>query len=319
MVRSVRLLFGTLVVLVLGAQTATAWGADFAQTARNIIPSGQYGSLPPPTGADIQAKMYDGLTPLFDNVTGADFNKYFKSERFGIDTDGPGTVETVPHPGVSIVRDKFNVPHVNATNYDGGIWAAGWIAAEDRGLLLAQARYNARVAAIDAPGLSALGPDRRPAELPAQRPDRGRDRQADSGAPARRARGRGGAARHRHLHLGHQRLPGVAQSLDRAVDAERRLRAERTQGPVRRPGRRGRGTSLTVPRRPPAAPRAYRGKSVFDDLRQFKNPESPTTVDGTFDYGQIPERPAGSVILDPGSFQPTPAVAASDIRRAGER
>ncbi len=43
-----------------------------------------------------------------------------------------------------------------ANTYAGGIWAAGWIAAEDRGLLLQQARYNARVAAIDAPGLSAL-------------------------------------------------------------------------------------------------------------------------------------------------------------------
>src|SRR5581483_4652253 len=87
----------------------------------------------------------------------ADFDQYFKSERFGIDTDGPGTTESVPRPGVTITRDKFDVPHVNATTYDGGIWAAGWIAAEDRGLLLQQARYNARVAAIDAPGLSALG------------------------------------------------------------------------------------------------------------------------------------------------------------------
>ncbi len=71
--------------------------------------------------------------------------------------DGPGTPESVPRPGVTIVRDAFNVPHVTATTYNGGIWAAGWIAAKDRGLLLQQARYNARVAAIDAPGLSALG------------------------------------------------------------------------------------------------------------------------------------------------------------------
>jgi acyl-homoserine lactone acylase PvdQ len=36
-------------------------------------------------------------------------------------------------------------------------WGAGWIIAEDRGLLLTEARYDARVAAIDAPGLSAIG------------------------------------------------------------------------------------------------------------------------------------------------------------------
>ena len=53
------------------------------------------------------------------------------------------------------MRDRFHVPHVTATTYDGGVWASGWIAAEDRGLLLEQARYNSRVAAIGAPGLTA--------------------------------------------------------------------------------------------------------------------------------------------------------------------
>ena len=41
---------------------------DFAGTALNIIPSGQYGAVPPPPKADQQARMYDGLTPLFDGV-----------------------------------------------------------------------------------------------------------------------------------------------------------------------------------------------------------------------------------------------------------
>ena len=152
MARWVRVFAGMVVVVALGAQSAAA--KDYAQTARNIIPSGQHG-VPGP-GADTQALMYDGLTPLFDHVTNADFNQYFKSEKFGIDTDGPGTVESVPHPGVTITRDKFDVPHVHSTTYDGGIWAAGWIAAEDRGLLLQQARFNGRVAAIDAPGLNAI-------------------------------------------------------------------------------------------------------------------------------------------------------------------
>ena len=57
---------------------------------------------------------------------------------------------------MTIERDSYNVPHVTGATHDDGVWAAGWIAAEDRGLLLEQARYNARVAAIDAPGLDAL-------------------------------------------------------------------------------------------------------------------------------------------------------------------
>ena len=55
-----------LVLAGLAATPASATAADYARTARNIIPSGQYGSLPPPAGADRQAKMYDRLTPLFE-------------------------------------------------------------------------------------------------------------------------------------------------------------------------------------------------------------------------------------------------------------
>ena len=58
---------------------------------------------------------------------------------------------------------------------------------------------------------------------------------------------------------------------------------------------------------------AVRGDSVFSDLRRNLNAGSPTTVDGTFDYDRDPTTPGapGSVLLDPGSFHATPAVAAS--------
>ena len=55
------------------------------------------------------------------------------------------------------MRDRFNVPHIYANTHVGGVETAGWVLAEDRGLLLEQARYNSRVAVIDAPGLSAIG------------------------------------------------------------------------------------------------------------------------------------------------------------------
>ena len=42
---------------------------DYSAYSRNIIPSGQYGAVPVPAGADRQAKMYDALTPLFDKVS----------------------------------------------------------------------------------------------------------------------------------------------------------------------------------------------------------------------------------------------------------
>ena len=86
-------------ILLLGAFAANAFAAkDFAKISLNILPSGQFGVPGPP--ADDQALMYDGLTPALRprhrTPTSA---TYFKSERFGIDTDGPATEEGVPHPG----------------------------------------------------------------------------------------------------------------------------------------------------------------------------------------------------------------------------
>ena len=251
------------VTVALLAFTAPAAGAkDYAQTALNIIPSGQWGGLPIPAGADSQALMYDGLTPLFDQVSDADLDTYFKSEGFGVGPDGPATIEPVPRPGVTIERDRFNVPHVTGQTHDDGIWAAGWIAAEDRGLLaragpLQRARRRDR-----RPRRDRDQPDPRPALVHPEPRNRGRGRQADPGARERRQGGASRPARHRRLHLRDQRLHRLRRARRRAVDAQRRLRAQRAQGPVPRPGRRRRGAALAVPRRPPAAARQAQGRQA---------------------------------------------------------
>ena len=99
---------------------------------------------------------YDELTPLFDKVTPAHLNRYFKSERLGTKGQGPLTREGVPRKGVRIIRDRFNVPHIYGKTNDDVTWGAGWALAHDRELLLEQARYNSRVAVVDAPGLTAI-------------------------------------------------------------------------------------------------------------------------------------------------------------------
>ena len=111
---------------MLGAGVAQAASAphDYAQIARNIIPSGEPGGVPFPAGSSTQAQMYNALTPLGGHVTNADLFSDFKSEAFGLGTDGPGTREPVPFGGVTIIRDRFDVPHVSATTHNGGVWAA---------------------------------------------------------------------------------------------------------------------------------------------------------------------------------------------------
>ena len=101
---------------------------DFSSTARNIIPSGQWGAIPSPDGtptpdqASQQARLYDALTPLFDNVSAKDLNHYFKSEKLGTNGQGPLTRERVPRKGVRIIRDRFNVPHIYGKTNDDVTW-----------------------------------------------------------------------------------------------------------------------------------------------------------------------------------------------------
>src|SRR3954449_12958581 len=118
--------------LVLPSAARARTTTDFAATALNIIPSGQQGAVPVPAGADRQARMYDALTPKFDDVTSADLHRDFKSERFGTSGECPCPTECVPRDGVRVVRDRFDVPHVTAKTVDAMTFTAGWISGEDR-------------------------------------------------------------------------------------------------------------------------------------------------------------------------------------------
>ena len=230
-------------------------------------------------GADTQAMMYDGLTPLFDQVTNANLHHLLQvgalRGRHRRARDAGGRPE--PRASTSCATSSTSRTCTPRPTTAGSGRPAG-SPPRIAGCCSQQARYNARVAAIDAPGLSALDLISASESFTPERPDRERGREADPGAAERRPRGRAPCSRHRHLHLGDQRLPRPEQPLDRAVDAQRRLRAERPQGPVPRPGRRRRGPPLAVPRRAcSSGSGASKGKSVFNDLRQFKNPDSPTS------------------------------------------
>src|SRR4051794_940611 len=97
--RRVLLGVGVVAIFVMGA-CANAFAKDPTIIARNILPSGQYGT--PGPNADAQAQLYNALTPLFDHVAANDLFTDFKSEKLGVDTDGPTTQEAVPFPGVTL-------------------------------------------------------------------------------------------------------------------------------------------------------------------------------------------------------------------------
>jgi acyl-homoserine lactone acylase PvdQ len=317
--------WGAIVVTVVaitgiaGATTASAAKvpADPAGLALNILPSGQYG-LPGARAAD-QARLYDGLTPLFDRVSPANLTQYFKSEALGTGTDGPVTQETVPYQGVRIERDKYNVPHVYADSYDGGIFAAGWIAAEDRGLLLQQARYNGRVAAIDAPGLSAIGLISSGGNF---QPSAQTEAQLALQTKALQGAGKEGRAILRDIDTYVRGInaylvqSGSSNALWTRNDVYA-VNAVKSQFLGQGGGDEARRSQFLGGLRERLGKR--KGTKVFNDLRQFKNPRSIVSVDGKFNYGRIPSKAKGSVVLDSGSFQRTPAARGTATTRQFEQ
>lgn len=298
-------LFALALAVVLPASaSAGPLDRDYAAFARNIIPSGQWGSLPIPAGADSQAQMYDALTPKFDQVDAADLLTDFKSAAFGVGTDGPGVAEKgIPRRGVKIVRDRFNVPHVRATSYDNGIWAAGWIAAQDRALLLEQARYNSRVAVIDAPGLDALDLiSNLKSFVPSPQTETVVARQTEMLEKA----GKKGRKVLRDIdtfvaginaYLKKSKSP--AKPWTRSdVYAFNALKGQFVGQGGGDEARRTQFLSSLQTRMGAAA-----GMSVFNDLRQHDDAEMPASLTKAFPYAPIPSSPAGNVIIDPGSFE----------------
>jgi acyl-homoserine lactone acylase PvdQ len=294
---------------------------DYSGTALNIIPSGQYGGLPPSPKADVQAKMYDALTPLFDKVTNADLNKDFKSEKLGNKgTPGPVKVEKVPRKGVRIVRDRFNVPHIYGKTHDDVVWGAGWILQEDRGLLLAEARYPARFAAIDAPGISSINLivgikqvkvtpqvdqliESEQTGLLKQQGKRGRALLHDidtyvKGANARLRAEKSTMAPYTRVDI--YAANAVAGQLFGRGGGDEARRSELLSGFTARLG-------------------DSAGNQLFDDLSEQNDPDAPATQTRSAPYEAIPaggDR-SGNAILDAGSFEPVPPTQGATTRGAG--
>jgi acyl-homoserine lactone acylase PvdQ len=277
---------------------------DFSGTALNIIPSGQYGGVPVPAGADEQARMYDSLTPLFDQVTAPDLLTAFKSEKFGVDTSGPSRQESVPRAGVTIFRDRFNVPHITGKTRDDVTWATGWVLEEDRSLLLAQGRYPARLAAIDAPNIDAFG---LVTGLKTYTPTPAVDRMIlRDGLRALRSAPNGKALLHdvdvyvqglnARLKAEHSTAKPftrvdifavnalVGQIFGQGGGAEAQ-RSQLLSGLTKRLG-------------------GKRARTLFDDLSESDDADAPATLTKRTPYEAIPKKATGSVALDDGSFKP---------------
>ena len=140
------------VVVVLLAVPVAAVAKD---TARYILPPGNFGGLPTTANSTDQLPLYDALTPLRDNITKAAINSFYLPENFA--PIGATHVENTGRPGLRLVYDSFGIPHVYGKTRADMAFGAGWTTARDRGLLIQLGRGPARVAVADVPGINAFG------------------------------------------------------------------------------------------------------------------------------------------------------------------
>ncbi len=283
-----------------GASTAS----DYASIALDIVPSGEYGSYPPPGTADQQAQMYDALTPLFDRVDEGELTDFFKPMTLGNDTAGPSTVEAVPGApaGLTITRDRYDVPHIVGSTRDDVTWGAGWVMAEDRGLLLQEARYDSLLAAIDAPGISAIGLI---GNVESFTPTQQTENEVARQTTALLAAGPEGRAVLHDIDVylqginSYMRLhdPNAAPFTRTDIYAFNALKDQFVGEGGGQQAADGELLSSLAQHLGKT-----RGYEVWNDLREANDPEAPVSVPGTVHLQAPPTSATGNVMLDPGSL-----------------
>ncbi len=213
------------------------------------------------------------------------------------------------------MRDAYHVPHIYGKTTSDGIWASGWLLAEDRGLLLQQARYASRVAAIDAPGITALGVLTSLGNfVPSQQTENEIAKQTK--------------VLKNHGKQGKQLLKDIDTFID-GINAYLK-ETDSSQAPWTRNdvyavnalkgqflgqggGDEARNSEFLGGLED--ANGVQKGMKIFNDVRQFRNREVPATLDGKFPYGKIPKQAPGSVVLDHDSYVETPSVQSSMAKK----
>jgi hypothetical protein len=119
-----------------------------------VLPPGNYGGLPTSQNSLDQLPLYDGLTPLRDDVTDADIEQFYLPQDF--QPIGETVEEATGRPGTTILYDEYGVPHISGETREDLAFGAGWVSVRDRNFLLTLGRYTARAAVADIPNINAF-------------------------------------------------------------------------------------------------------------------------------------------------------------------
>ncbi|HSP96822.1 MAG TPA: penicillin acylase family protein [Candidatus Dormibacteraeota bacterium] len=292
------LFWSALALTVLAASPSVA-----ADTARYILPPGNFGGLPFSVNSTDQLPLYAGLTPLRDNVTLADIDQFYLPEDF--QPIPPTHEEMTGRAGLQIVYDLYGVPHIYGQTRDDVSFGAGWVTARDRGLLLQIGRGPARVAVADVPNIDAFSlvtslqsfvPSAEAEALVTQQVqllidkygDEGREIVADAQAYA--------DGINAYYAANNITQPTVTVNDVVAVTA--------FIGSIFGAGGGGEAANADLLAKLQQQLGPDQGHKAWEDVMLADDPEAPTTITRRFNYGPLTGGPVkGSVVLDPGSIQ----------------
>ena len=156
----------TLALLGLLASSALALDNDDAAEngAYQILAPGEAGAVPPTVFSTDESKLYSALTPKEGECQrGRDQEglplRAFRKARGALPCMEESTARPCleePKPGVEIIRDTSDIPHIFGETRSDVMYGSGWVANKDRGLLLEFGLGPAFVAALSPPGLNAF-------------------------------------------------------------------------------------------------------------------------------------------------------------------
>ncbi len=280
-----------------------------------MLPPGESGSLSPDPHSVDQIPLYDGLTPLFDQVTDADLPTYFKPNVFGLGSEAPTSVEQPPaRPGLRVDRDSKGVAHVFGDTRGDVMYGAGWVTVEDRAPLMELLRGPGRLAAVDAPGID---PFQVALSLRQFTPSAQTEAFLAQQIQLLQSQGPAGQQVVQDIDDYLQGVndarslagvPGPAWTRNDVVAVAALVGARFGKGGGDE-ARRGQFLSALQQRLGDG-----NGRKVFNDLREQNDPEAPVTVPGKFKL--VSGEGTGNAVIDAGSIGTSAAQAAATAQSA---
>ena len=276
---------------------------DAVDRAYNILPPGNYGGLPTTENSLDQLPLYDGLTPLRGDITDEDIEEYFLPEDF--EPIGATTEEPTGRAGTTILYDEWGIPHITGETREDLAFGAGWVSARDRGPLIELGRGPARAAVADIPGIDAFDLVTSAQEfIPSEAAEQLVSDQADLIVEELGAEGEE-IISDAQAYADGMTAYWEANDVDQAPATVNDVIAvtafigsifgagggdEASNAEFLSIVQNGLGDDV--------------GQKAWEDVMLFDDPEAPTTIEETFDYGVFTsDEVTGSVVIDEGSIE----------------